>query len=123
MSTNSLSHHERLRSLGVIKRLFESGESGFVYPFRYVWFTETDEVASTKILFSAPKKFHKKANKRNTLRRRTKEAYRLNKSIITSKNENLSLDIALIYSVKDTLSYKKIDYAIKSILGQIAAKF
>ena len=119
---NSLTYQERLRTIGAIKRLFESGESGFIYPFRYVWFAEVDEVSSAKVLFSVPKKFHKKANKRNTLRRRTKEAYRLNKSKIKSEDKNLSLEVAIIYSVKESVSYKKIDHAIKNILEQIAAK-
>ena len=72
---------ERLRTLGAIRRLFESGESGFVYPFRYVWFAEADDRMSAEVLFSVPKKFHKRANRRNLLRRRAKEAYRLNKGL------------------------------------------
>ena len=38
--SRTLPRAERLRTLGAIRRLFESGESGFVYPFRYVWFAE-----------------------------------------------------------------------------------
>ncbi len=56
-----------MRSLGAIRRLFEQGESGFVWPLRYVWFAEADEVSSTEVLFSVPKKFFKRANKRNNL--------------------------------------------------------
>ena len=36
----SLPRTERLRSLGAVRRMFESGESGFIFPFRYVWFTK-----------------------------------------------------------------------------------
>lgn len=76
MSAHSLPRTERLRSLGAVRRLFESGESGFIFPFRYVWFAEPDTEQSVEVLFSVPKKFHKRANKRNLVRRRTKEAYR-----------------------------------------------
>lgn len=38
--SRTLPRTERLRTLGAIRRLFDSGESGFVYPFRYVWFAE-----------------------------------------------------------------------------------
>ena len=69
----SLPRTERLRSLGAVRRMFESGESGFIFPFRYVWFAEADEIPSAEVLFSVPKKFHKRANKRNLLRRRTKD--------------------------------------------------
>ena len=41
--SRTLPRAERLRTLGAIRRLFESGESGFVYPFRYVWFAEADD--------------------------------------------------------------------------------
>ncbi len=85
MSANSLPRTERLRSLGAVRRMFESGESGFIFPFRYVWFAEPDTEQSVEVLFSVPKKFHKRANKRNLLRRRTKEAYRLQKADRTQR--------------------------------------
>ena len=42
MTDRSLPRQERLRSFGAIRRLFESGESGFVYPLRYVWIAEAN---------------------------------------------------------------------------------
>lgn len=50
----SLPRTERLRSLGAVRRLFESGESGFVFPFRYVWFAEADSVPSVEVLLLGP---------------------------------------------------------------------
>ena len=85
--SRTLPRAERLRTLGAIRRLFESGESGFVYPFRYVWFAEADDRMSAEVLFSVPKKFHKRANRRNLLRRRAKEAYRLNKGCCSRRAE------------------------------------
>ena len=102
MSAHSLPRTERLRSLGAVRRLFESGESGFIFPFRYVWFAEPDTEQSVEVLFSVPKKFHKRANKRNLVRRRTKEAYRLQKQILHD-GRPVNLDLALIYSSKETL--------------------
>lgn len=121
MSTHSLPRNERLRSLGAVRRLFDDGESGFIFPFRYVWFAEPDTERSVEILFSVPKKFHKRANRRNLLRRRTKEAYRLQKQIITEGGE-LNLDIALIYSSKEVLSAKSICHAVRRILETVAAR-
>lgn len=119
MALHSLPRTERLRSLGAVRRLFEDGESGFVFPFRYVWFAEPDTVRSVEVLFSVPKKFHKRANKRNLLRRKTKEAYRLQKQII-SDGEPLNLDLALIYSSKEALSTKTITHAVRRILESVA---
>ncbi len=67
------------------------------------------------LLFTVPKRFHKRANKRNLLRRRVKEAYRLNKSIL----EGLSLHIALVYSTKEALDYAHISKSVVRILHQI----
>lgn len=120
MPDRSLPRTERLRSLGAVRRLFESGRGGFVFPFRYVWYAEPDTADTTEVLFSVPKKFHKRANKRNLLRRRTKEAYRLQKGILTRPERCANLDIALIYSSKEVLSYKHIEHAVRRILEAVA---
>jgi len=122
MPDRSLPRSERLRSLGAVRRLFESGESGFVYPFRFVWFAEADTTPSVEALFSVPKKFHKRANKRNLLRRRTKEAYRLQKEILRRPNRASNVDFALIYSSKEILPYDRIAHAVRRILETIAEK-
>lgn len=57
MTNRSLPRQERLRSFGAIRRLFESGESGFVYPLRYVWIAEADEIPSVEVLFPFPRSF------------------------------------------------------------------
>ena len=118
MPDRSLPRTERLRSLGAVRRLFESGESGFVSPFRYVWFAEPDLVQSVEVLFSVPKKFHKRANRRNLLRRRTKEAYRLQKNLLRA-DAPVNLDLALIYSSKEVVSYKTIAHAVRRILESV----
>ncbi len=120
MPDRSLPRTERLRSLGAIRRLFESGRSGFVFPFRYIWYAEPDAAHSAEVLFSVPKKFHKRANKRNLLRRRTKEAYRLQKQLLASPGDRpFALDLALIYSSKEPLPYKQIAHAVRKILASI----
>ena len=118
MPDRSLPRTERLRSLGAVRRLFESGESGFIYPFRYVWFAEPDLVQSVEVLFSVPKKFHKRANRRNLLRRRTKEAYRLQNNLLRA-DAPVNLDLALIYSSKEVVSYKTIANAVRRILESV----
>ena len=118
LKSNSLSRDERLRKLGAIRRQFESGEGGFVYPLRYLIFAEADTEGSTRVMFSVPKRYHKRANKRNLVRRRTKEAYRTNKYLLTT--EGVSLDIALIYSSKDVADYRRITNSVRKILKLIS---
>ena len=122
MTDRSLPRQERLRSFGAIRRLFESGESGFVYPLRYVWIAEADEIPSVEVLFSVPKKFQKRANKRNLQRRRMKEAYRLNKERLVGCGKSAAVDVALIYSTKEIVPYKTIEHALHRIFQQIVER-
>lgn len=115
-----LSRTERLRSFGAIRRLFSSGRGGFVYPIRYVVYAEPDADFSASVLFSTPKKFHKRANRRNLLRRRMREAYRLNKTILTASGKTGAVELALIYSTKEVHDYKTIENAIKRVLNLVA---
>ena len=118
--TYALPKAERLRSLGAVRRLFDEGTAGFVYPFRYMVITEQSTQPSVEVLFSVPKRNHKRANKRNLLRRRMKEAYRLNKSLLAAEDRGVVIDLALIYSSKELLPYKSINNAISRILREIA---
>ena len=128
MSTQSLTRAERLRSLKTIRRLFEEGRGGFTYPFRYIWLADEcgseaaqGEKAGVEVLFSTPKRFLKRANKRNLVRRRTKEAYRLGKSELVGAVANRKLHIALVYSTKKIHSYKTINNAVERIIGEIVS--
>ena len=117
----TLTKPERLHSFGAIRRLFKEGQSGFVYPFRYMFYIEDAAQSEAAILFSTPKKFHKRANKRNTIRRRMREAYRLNKEVLTARLGNRRIELALIYSSKTIHDYKFIENALKKSLEQIAS--
>ncbi len=135
---------ERLRSLGAVRRLFTEGQGGFVYPFRYMYYVTRPEVPETaspseeglpgegrgaepclagdiEVLFSVPKKFHKRANRRNLLKRRTREAYRLNRDALRDalRDRGVEVDVALVYSVKECQSYKNIEHAVQRILERI----
>lgn len=111
---------ERLRSFGAVRRLFQSGRGGFVYPLRYIVYAEPDEGLSPKVLFSTPKKFHKRANRRNLLRRRMREAYRLNKSLLSESGKSGAVEMAIIYSSKEVLDFKTIENAVRKVLKNVA---
>lgn len=120
----ALAKSERLSSLTAVRRLFKDGASGFVYPFRYMYITDESTTPSVEVLFSVPKRYHKRANKRNTLRRRMKEAYRLNKASLTESatQRGVDMDIALVYSAKEVLPYKTIEHAICKILAEVSER-
>lgn len=121
---NGLAKSERLSSLAAVRRLFLDGVSGFVYPFRYTVIVEKSTSPTVEVLFSVPKRNHKRANKRNLLRRRTKEAYRLNKSSLWSvtTERGVAVDMALVYSSKEVLPYKTIENAVRRILDEVVER-
>lgn len=132
----ALRREERLRGRTTISQLFSEGQSGFTYPLRYVWMegstfealaVSEDEEAEVEVvacspkasvMFNVPKRFHRRANKRNLLRRRVKEAYRLQKSQLIVEGRR-PLRIALIYTTKEVLTYSQISRAVGKILNQI----
>jgi len=105
-----------------IKNMFSNGKSFVVDPIRLVWKEELnpDEVALKSIIVVPKKKLNLAAD-RNVMRRRMKEAYRLQKTAIESflKSENIQLSIALIYQVEEILPYKTIEEKIKLILSRL----
>jgi ribonuclease P protein component len=111
----SLKKHEILRSKKSIKELFENGSSFFLYPFK-VHFLPNPDSQNNQVLFSVSKRNFKKAVDRNLLRRRIREAYRLNKNILTTdQKEPFSLSIALIYISKFKLPYNEIEDKLKQV--------
>lgn len=157
MPDYTLPRAERLRSLKAIRRMFDEGHSGFVYPFRYVSLVERAdaeradaerldakkadaespdvempaavetidaESRRVEVMFSVPKKFHKRANRRNLLKRRAREAYRLHREPLRERlqQQGATLRVALIYSTKECHTYKTISYAVQRILEQISQR-
>lgn len=109
---NTFKKEERLCSKIELDALFKKGKSVFVYPFKFI-FMESGQESDypVKVVFSVPKRSFKLAVTRNLLRRRMKEAYRLNKvefyDAIQMQNKNISLMI--IYTHKDEMDYSKIE--------------
>lgn len=113
---------ERLCSHKTITKLFGDGQVVVKYPFRAVYLTE--ELAGfppCKMMVSVSKKKFKRANVRNLLKRRAKEAYRLQKDVLYGKLEdmNLHLDIALIYLPKEELDYRDIEKGMAKLIDKL----
>jgi ribonuclease P protein component len=121
---NTFVKKERLCSKKQIAGLFESGKSVMAFPVRvqYILVPETDSYKS-KVLFSVPKKKFKRAVKRNLIRRRMREAYRLNKIAINAViPENMQLIMAFIYVDAIVNDYLAIEKGVKKAFEKLSAK-
>ena len=116
---------ERLSSKKNINQLFEKGsektDSVFLYPFRVVYLSEPKkESEAVAILISVSKRSFKKAVDRNKIKRRIKEAYRLNKLIFYQNPlQQIPAHIAFIYVGKEIIPYSNIEGKMKSVLQKI----
>jgi len=115
----TLKKHEILRSKKNIQELFDNSSSFFLYPFK-VFFLPKPKLKSNEVLFSVSKKYFKKAVDRNLIRRRMREAYRLNKSIlIAGQKESSSISMALIYIGKFKLPFNEIEIKLKQVFVRL----
>ena len=120
---------ERLSSKKIIDSLFDRGSDKtlgvFLYPFRVSYFLqespdENTEPALPQMLISVSKRYFKHAVDRNLVKRRTREAYRLNKSILLQKKDSpLPASIAFVYIGKKIEDFAKIEKSMKSILHKM----
>jgi len=113
--------NERLTSIKEVDELFSKGRSHFQFPFKLYWTKKVDPVAfSVKMLVTVPKSYSKKAVDRNLIRRRIKEAYRLNKHILKEHEElkafPVTLQIAFIYVAKQPLEFLFLEKKLKATL-------
>ena len=119
--TNTLCKGERLCGERVISNLFEHGSSFFLSPFKVFWMKipETGNFPS-RFAVSVPKRRLKRAVKRNLIKRRIREAYRINKQILNAAVASGQVHLIVIYTSDDLLPYANLDIAIKKILQRIA---
>ncbi|MDR2927776.1 MAG: ribonuclease P protein component [Cytophagaceae bacterium] len=121
---NTFTKMERLCSRKQIEQLFAEGKSVSAFPFRmqYLLIEFSDDIPS-KVLFSIPKKRFKRAVKRNLIRRRAKEAFRLNKQLLYQNIPEGSMCLlAFIYVDNQIHSYESIQNGILKAFEKLHEK-
>ena len=114
--------NQKLCNEKAIERLFENGKSLAEKPFRIIYnIDNNNEDVFLKALIVVPKKRVRLASDRNVIKRRVKEAYRLQKSELEKylKSNNQQLNLAIIYQKHEILDYKLIEVKIKLLLSRL----
>ncbi len=124
---------ERLCSKKILGELFKKGSASvqtfYLFPFRVLYLPQTDSTATSDrlpnstvtlpaIVITVPKRTFKRAVDRNFIRRRVREAYRLNKSLFNPEKP-LPANIAFLYTAKQIISFEEIEKGMKLALKKM----
>lgn len=110
----TLHKEERLSGKTAISTLVSKGHWGSTSHVKYCVF-EGNGLEFNRILVSVPKKFFKRAVKRNLLKRRMREAYRTQKELL----EVTGRDIMFVWSSPETSPYGTVREEIAKILASV----
>lgn len=129
---------ERLHHRSLVEGLFRHGKSFYEFPFRVNWRRMDIEefeknfrnsipcgIGCLQMMVAVPKKKRRHAVDRVLLRRRIREAYRLNRLSlrdIIEESEIRHLGLALIYTCDKNLPYSVIEEKIKTVLEKLRKK-
>jgi ribonuclease P protein component len=111
---HTLPKKERLCGKTGISRLLNNGKHGNIPGFRYCYLIG-NELDFNRIMVSVPKKIFKRAVKRNLLKRRIRESWRLQKMSLNTKG----VDILFTYSTKEILDQNTIQDAVSKIIEKV----
>ena len=122
LSKYSFSKQEKLTGKKKIEGLFKKGSSFYLGDFQ-IRHLPSGEVGHSKILISVPKRNFKRAVDRNLLKRRIREAYRLNKHLIDKTNKDPALYIAFIYLSNQILTFDNIQAQLIKCLERLGNSY
>ncbi len=107
---------EKLTGKKKIEELFQYGSSFFLHPFLVKYLLS--EGSMHRILISVPKKKIKRAVDRNLIKRRIREAYRLNKHLIYNQPDTF-YHVGFIYQDTKVLPFSEIEEKLVILLKRL----
>jgi ribonuclease P protein component len=121
LAKNTFSKSERLSSEILIKELFSKGSSFYLYPFKFLFYKKEKTEGQRQVLVTVPKRNFKRAVDRNLLKRRIREAYRLNKNeLLYPILQDSNYSLGIIYTAKDKLAFDIIEKKLILVFTRLA---
>lgn len=115
---------ERLCSKVLLSALFTTGSSFLLYPYRVTWLLATlPQNTPAQVVIGVSKKKFKKSVDRNLIKRKIKEAYRLNKAQLLYadlESCNNKIIFSVNYIAKDILAFDTISVKLKNTLQMLS---
>ena len=115
--SHTLTKEERLCGKTTVSALVSSGKWGTTPHLRFCWSAGHD-TGLNRLMVSVPKKFFKRAVKRNLLKRRMREAYRLQKELLGATG----IDLLLAYSHPEVADFATLYAEVTEVLTKIQEK-
>lgn len=109
---------ERLNSKKRFGELISAGNSLYIYPFRLLWITSPADSFHLQVAFSVPKRKYKRAVDRNRIKRKMREAFRLEKESLKEemKSNQTELCMLLIYIGKKEEEWQEFQKSMQEML-------
>lgn len=95
----------------------KQSKSFYSFPFKVIYILK-DDTKQTKIGLSVPKRNFKSAVKRNLIKRKIKEAYRINQNILNNETTSKFI-LFFIYTPKTIVQYQQVEKGIIKILQKL----
>lgn len=115
MPSHTLKKDERLHGKNDISTLLAKGRSGDEQFIKYRYLRNTGD-GHNRIMVSVSKRLFKRAVKRNLLKRRIRESYRLMKQMLPEEG---GTDILFIYNTKEIRTFRDISEVMENILKKV----
>ncbi len=127
MATQGLNKNEKLKRRKSIESLFRSGNTFSSPPFRLLYRRVEGLAVPVQMTVAIPRRSIRRAVDRNLLKRRTREAYRLQKHQLLEKvtQQNHCYEILFLYQSDEITDFKTIRSAVRVLLvrlGQMAER-
>ena len=122
---NKFKKQERLSGDLAFVKIIQNGKSYFKFPYRFVYrIINGNQEYPVKVGFSVPKRNIRRAVKRNYIKRRLKEVYRLNKQRLYKhlQDYNVSIELIIIYIDKKVINYREIEQTLPEYLNELFNK-
>ena len=114
-SLATLSKKERLSGKNSISRLMSKGRWGSCSGLKYC-FIKDSGAPENRLMVSVPKRFFKRAVKRNLLKRRIRESFRKQKGLLPDDG---GVDLLIQYNTAEIMDYPALHALVGHILEQI----